>query len=178
MVCDRCIRTVEKIFTSNDIVPSNIILGEVSLENPLSTEDLNTIESNLHAEGFEIIDSPTPILVIKIKAALVTLFKQNEIPEAFKLSSFLAEKFSYDYSHLSRVFSNHEKDTVEHYLIRLRIEKAKELLSYKKNNVSEIAYKLGYASVAHFSRQFKEKVGVSPSVFQSKPNGRKSLEDV
>ena len=178
MVCDRCIRTVEKIFDNNGIVPVQTTLGEVEIKNPLLPTVLISIGNDLTSEGFELVDSSTPILVTKIKAALVNLFGQNEIPEEFKLSTFLSEKFPYDYSHLSRVFSQHEKDTIEHYLIRLRIEKAKELLTYKDNNVSEVAYKLGYASAAHFSRQFKKLVGISPSVFQSDPNGRKSLENI
>ena len=178
MVCDRCIRTVEKIFDNNGIVPVQTTLGEVKIKNPLLPTVLIGIGHDLTSEGFELVDSSTPILVTKIKAALVKLFGQNEIPEEFKLSTFLTKKFPYDYSHLSRVFSHHEQDTIEHYLIRLRIEKAKELLTYKDNNVSEVAYKLGYASAAHFSRQFKKLVGISPSVFQSDPNGRKSLEDV
>lgn len=178
MVCDRCIRTVENIFDNNGIVPVQTTLGEVKISNPLLPTVLISIGNDLTSEGFELVDSSTPVLVTKIKAALVNLFGQNEIPEEFKLSTFLTKKFPYDYSHLSRVFSHHEKDTIEHYLIRLRIEKAKELLTYKDNNVSEIAYKLGYASAAHFSRQFKKLVGVSPSVFQRNPSGRKSLEDI
>ena len=128
--------------------------------------------------GFELLDSDTPILVSKIKSVLIEFFSQNVIPEDFKLSSFLLEKFPYDYSHMSRVFSHHEKDTIEHFLIMLRIERAKELLSYKNQNVSEVAYRLGYASVAHFSRQFKSKVGISPSQYQNNPSNRKSLEDL
>ena len=178
MVCDRCISSVKKIFTSNGIIPSKVTLGEVMLEKVLISSELSIIETALTSEGFELLDTPTPILVTKIKSALVTMFDQNEIPEEFKLSTFLTKKLSYDYSHLSRIFSHHEKDTIEHYLIRLRIEKAKELLSYKNNNVSEIAYKLGYASIAHFSRQFKEKVGVAPSKYQNNPSDRKSLEDL
>jgi AraC-like DNA-binding protein len=60
----------------------------------------------------------------------------------------------------------------------LRIEKAKELLAYKDQSVSEIAYRLGYASAAHFSRQFKKIVGVSPSVYKADPSNRISLEDL
>ena len=178
MVCDRCISSVLKIFLQNDVTPIEVRLGEVEISSPLSSIEISCIENDLKAEGFELIDSSIPVLVTKIKAALVTLFGQNEISEEFKLSTFLTDKFPYDYSHLSRVFSHHEKDTIEHYLIRLRIEKAKELLTYKDNNVSEVAYKLGYASAAHFSRQFKQMVGVAPSIFQNNPNGRKSLEDV
>jgi AraC-like DNA-binding protein len=178
MVCDRCIRSVQKIFDKHGIEHIRTVLGQVEIENPLLPNELSNIENALKAGGFELVDSSTPILVTKIKAALVTLFGQNEIPEDFKLSTFLTEKFPYDYSHLSRVFSHHEKDTIEHYLIRLRIEKAKELLTYNDINVSEVAYNLGYASAAHFSRQFKKMVGISPSVFQKKSSDRKSLEEI
>ncbi len=178
MVCDRCIRAVEKIFDKNGVIQIKTILGQVEIKSPLLPTQVTNIDNALKAEGFELIDSSKPVLVTKIKAALVTLFGQNEIPEEFKLSTFLTEKFPYDYSHLSRVFSHHQKDTIEHYLIRLRIEKAKELLTYKDNNVSEVAYNLGYASAAHFSRQFKKMVGVSPSVYQNKSNSRNSLEDI
>lgn len=177
MVCDQCISSVKKILASNNIIPYAVSLGEVEIEKPLSSKERSSIKIGLTSKGYKLIDNHTPILVTKIKSALVTLFDQNEIPEEFKLSTFLCEKFSYDYSHLSRVFSHHEKDTIEHYLIWLRIEKAKELLSYKNTKVTVIAYKLGYASIAHFSRQFKEKVGVAPSIFQNNPSGKSSWKN-
>lgn len=178
MVCDRCISSVEKIFEDNGVTSISVKLGEVIIKRTLSPKEHKNINDALKAEGFELLDNTTPVLVTKIKSALVALFGQNEIPEEFKLSTFLTEKFPYDYSHLSRVFSHHQKDTIEHYLIRLRIEKAKELLTYQDNNVSGVAYNLGYASAAHFSRQFKKMVGVSPSVFQKKPSRRNSLQDI
>ena len=178
MVCDRCIVYVRQIFEKHGMIPINVSLGEVHLAQNISDMDLSSIEQELHSVGFELIDTDTPILIIKIKSALIDTFNKEEISEDFKLSTFLTKKFPYDYSHLSRVFSQHEKDTIEHYVIKLRIEKAKELLTYKDQNVSEVAYKLGYASVAHFSRQFKKLVGVSPSIYQQNPSNRKSLEDI
>lgn len=178
MVCSRCIATVRNTFEKQGIIPVSVALGEVRLTEGLITEDVEIINSFLLAEGFEIVKTDTPILVIKIKAALVSLFDQEEIPENFKLSKFLTEKFPYDYSHLSRLFSNNESDTIEHFVINLRIEKAKELLTYKDQNVSEIAYRLGYVSAAHFSRQFKKLVGIAPSLYRDNPSDRKSLEKI
>lgn len=178
MVCDRCISSVRQIFVKHDIHPTNITLGNVLVQEAIPEATLQMLDSELRAIGFELVDTITPILVVQIKGAFIELFNALEIPEDFKLSTFLTEKFPYDYSHLSRVFSQHEKDTIEHYVIKLRIEKAKELLTYKDYNISEVAYKLGYTSAAHFSRQFKKLVGISPSAYQQNPTIRNSLEDI
>ena len=141
----------------------------------LSSKTLGLIEEDLKSEGFELIYDTQPVLVTRMKTALVEVFSQEEVSEKFKLSSFLTKIFPYDYSHLSRLFSHHEQDTIEQFVIRLRIEKAKELLTYKDQNISEIAYKIGYSSAAHFSRQFKKLVGVSPSQYRQNPTERKSI---
>ena len=50
-----------------------------------------------------------------------------------------------------------------HFLIRLRIEKATELiLNNSELNVTEIAMKVGFDDSAYFSRQFKKIIGVAP----------------
>ena len=46
---------------------------------------------------------------------------------------------------------------------RYRLERAAELLRAGEGNVSEVAYAVGFRSVAHFSRRFREHHGVTPS---------------
>ena len=178
MVCDRCISSVERILDKNSIDYVSVKLGEIILEKQLEEIKYINFARALKDEGFEIIDNTSPVLIIKIKASLISLFSKNEFPENFKLSTFLTQNFHYDYSHLSRVFSLNEKGTIEHYFINLRIEKAKELLSYKERNVGEVAFTLGYTSAAHFSRQFKKIVGRTPKEFQNNPSERKSLREL
>jgi len=178
MVCDRCIQSVKDIFIKNGIQPIHVQLGEVQVAESLDSSEMNAIDIELRKLGFEIIDVRIPVLVLKIKSALIEYYSQEYIPEEFKISTYLTDKFPYDYSHLSRVFSQHEKNTVEHYVIKLRIEKAKEILSYQEYNISEVAFRLGYASAAHFSRQFKAHVGLSPSKYKNDPLNRNSLNNI
>ena len=56
--------------------------------------------------------------------------------------------------------------TIEKYLINQKIEKVKELIIYEELNLSEIAFKLGYSSVAHLSAQFKKTTGLTPTNFK------------
>jgi len=55
----------------------------------------------------------------------------------------------------------------------------KELLVYDELNITEIAWKMHYSSVAHLSNQFKKITGLTPSFFKKiKNKKRNNLEDV
>lgn len=56
--------------------------------------------------------------------------------------------------------------TVKSYIIKLRMEHAKELFQSKSATVSEAAYKCGYKDVSHFSAAFKTYYGFSPQKFK------------
>jgi AraC family transcriptional regulator len=72
-----------------------------------------------------------------------------------------------------------ENITIEKYLINQKIEKVKEFIIYNQLSLSEIAYKLGYSSVAHLSNQFKKVTGLTPSHFKKLgQNKRKPLDKV
>ena len=174
MVCDRCIGAVATILEDHAIKPISIKLGRVDLKDALSAEELDKIKDSLEKVGLLLTKNDKSIIVVRLKALLVELYRLDSIPKNFKLSSYLVESLNYDYSHLSRVFSQSEKQTIESFHIQLRIEKSKELLSYKELSISEIAYRLGYSSNAHFSGQFKKIEGISPKSYRDKPIDRKS----
>ncbi len=52
------------------------------------------------------------------------------------------------------------------YVRKLRLIKAKELLSASQMNVSEVAYEVGFNDPKYFSRVFSEEFGVPPSEWQ------------
>jgi AraC-like DNA-binding protein len=82
------------------------------------------------------------------------------------LSEYLSQKLHHDYNYLSNLFSEVEGITIEKYFIAQKIEKVKELLVYDELNLSEIADRLNYSSVAYLSNQFKKATGLSPSHFK------------
>lgn len=53
------------------------------------------------------------------------------------------------------------------YLVNLRIEKAKKLLS-KKLSATEVAYQSGFFDQSHFTRHFKKIIGITPKQFANK----------
>ncbi len=64
--------------------------------------------------------------------------------------------------HLSHVFSQESDFSMFSHLTMLRMEKAKILLASQKQNISEIAYNVGYVDPNYFSKAFKKYAGTSP----------------
>lgn len=180
MVCARCIAAVKEIFKDEGIVPENISLGEVHLKaDQLSKEMLSTLDKKLLETGFERIDDKRSRLIEKIRNIVVEQIHYGSGQLNLNWSDFITKNLPFDYKYLSNLFSSVEGITIEQYIIRQKVEKAKELIIYDELNLSEIAYKLGYSSIAHFSSQFKKITGITPSAFKNISNpGRKALDDV
>ena len=179
MVCDRCILMVKQRLDALSIDYSRVELGEITLNKPITEEQLVTLRDELQRLGFELLDDRKASLVSKIKSYIIKFIHSNDELVNKKLSILLAEKIGVDYNSLSALFSSIEGITIEKYVILQRIERVKELLEYNELSLSEIADKLFYSSVQHLSQQFKKVTGLTPSQFKnSKEAGRKPLDQV
>jgi two-component system response regulator YesN len=80
-----------------------------------------------------------------------------------ELSLYLvAEKMFISYSYLSRTFKEAAGESFSEYVLRLRMERAKELLT-KGYKVYDAAEQVGYRHVNYFSKSFQKYWGVKPS---------------
>jgi AraC-like DNA-binding protein len=80
---------------------------------------------------------------------------------------------------LANLFAEVRGGTIEQFIIAHKIERIKELIIYGELNITEIAWKMNYSSVAHLSNQFKKATGLTPSHYkQLKEKRRSSIEDV
>ncbi|MEL7835281.1 two-component regulator propeller domain-containing protein [Fodinibius sp. Rm-B-1B1-1] len=80
----------------------------------------------------------------------------------------LAEEMAVDRSHLSRKLKAEAGVTPAKLIRDLRLERATVLLRKGEDNISEIAYSIGFNSLSYFSRRFKEKYDVTPSAYLDK----------
>lgn len=84
-------------------------------------------------------------------------------------SQQLADEFNFTPSYLSKLFTEYKKLSPTKYIITLRIQKAKDLLSHKNLlNIKEVANFVGYEDPLYFSKVFKKETGLSPKQFMQR----------
>ncbi len=170
---------VKSHLENNGYQPIFVNLGEVEIQGVLSKDQLAQLDNSLKSLDFEIIDDKKSQTIEKIKTAIVTLVHHSDQNIKTNLSQFISSQIHQDYNYLSNLFSEVEGTTIEKYFITQRIEKVKELIVYDELSLSEIAYQLGYSSVAYLSNQFKKITGFTPSYFKSlKEDKRKNIEEL
>ncbi len=167
MVCTRCIMTVNQIFSEAGVENVDVEIGKVKLDDPLSTETMDMIHKRLNKVGFEIISDSKSRIIEEIRQVIINFVYHHSEPLRINFSAYLADKLNLDYNYLSALFSSAAGTTIEKYLIDLKIEHVKELLVYDEKNLSEIAFDMGYSSVAHLSGQFKRITGFTPTHFKT-----------
>lgn len=166
-MCDRCTLVIRNVLEEMGVEPVRVKLGEVDLgDRVLADDQLREFSERIEDLGFGLISDRKSRLIENIKKLLIALVQEPAGVEKIRLSDYLSERLFHDYSYLSNLFSSVEGVTIEHYLISQKVEKAKELLVYDELTLTQIAFRLGYSSVAHLSRQFKKVTGQTPSQFR------------
>lgn len=176
MVCDRCKTAVRQELEKLGLHPQKVSLGEVTiLEDKLPDALQQQLDAALFSLGFERIDDRKARLVESVKRKVIErVHHSDNIDRKFNWSTILSDELHYEYNYLSNLFSGLEGITLEQYIIRQRIERVKELLLYDELNLSQIAEKMRYSSVAHLSAQFKKVTGLTPSQLKKSSDFNKS----
>jgi AraC-like DNA-binding protein len=152
-------------------------LGEVDIMEELSSDQREQLKMALLGQGFEVIDDKRSVLIEKIKHVVIEMVHNMDEPIKMKFSNYLSGKLSHDYTYMANLFSEIQGITIGQFIISLKIERIKELIIYDELNISEIAWKMNYSSVAHLSNQFKKTTGLTPSHFKQLKDRRRSPID-
>jgi len=139
---------------------------------------------NMSEIGSRIIEAILLTLKIKNESSLAELFAKDINPntrsQVQKILLFIHNNFRQDITldvvaeycsfsphYVSQLFHMATNTTLTQYIIQLRLEYAKNLLFSTKYSVTEICYKCGFRSFAHFMRSFKKQYGISPAKYRS-----------
>ena len=179
MVSTRCKMAVKEELKKLGLHFIVVELGEVEVMESLNVEQREELKAGLLEAGLELMDDKRAVLIEKIKNAIIEMVHYSDEPIKVNFSDYLSEKLKHDYTYLANLFSEVQGTTIEHFIIDHKIERIKELIIYDELNITEIAWKMNYSSVAHLSNQFKKVTGLSPSHFkQMKVKRRNQIEDI
>jgi AraC-like DNA-binding protein len=179
MVSERCKMAVKEELKKLGLHFIVVDLGEVEIMENITAEQREQVKSALRNSGLELMDDKKAVLIEKIKNAIVEMVHHTDEVIKVNFSDYLAEKLKHDYTYLANMFSEVQGTTIEQFVISHKIERIKELIIYGELNITEIAWKMNYSSVAHLSNQFKKMTGLSPSHFkQLKDKRRSPIEEI
>lgn len=173
MVCNRCITTVTQELRQLGIELDEVNLGEVKFAINAPFTDHDVLNKKLAPLGFSVLENKRTKLVREVKQIAAEVYSgEFDFPHHFRFSDLLAQKLEKDYDFISQQFSAEEGTTIEKFIIDYRIEKIKEMLVYTSLSLADISFQLGFSSVAHLSRQFKQQTGLNPSHFKTMRHSR------
>lgn len=179
MVSNRCKLAVRDELKKLGLHFILLELGEVEIMENLSPEKRDLLKEGLRSSGLELMEDKKAILIEKIKTIIIEMIHHSEENIKINFSDYLSSQLHHNYTYLANMFSEVQGTTIEHFIIAHKVERIKELILYDEDTITEIAWKMGYSSVAHLSTQFKKVTGLSPSHFkQLKDKRRIAIEEL
>lgn len=132
---------------------------------------------------------PDQIIKLKLKELLINIMNCDPLLNTYfrsliawdkpSLPSIMEANFCYnlgleefaELAHRSlttfkRDFQNHYQESPGKWLLKKRLDYAANLLFSSDLNVTQIAFESGFEDLSHFSRVFKDKMGINPSEFR------------
>lgn len=91
----------------------------------------------------------------------------NHLHDTIQISD-IARDMRVNADYLSHLFSEAEHMTITEYIRREKIRRGENLLKYSDYQIRDIAFYLGFCSQSHFTRVFRQILGVSPNVYRKK----------
>ncbi len=119
-----------------------------------------TILENYLQQLLNLLDSSN-LFTQKCSATIMNYIKQN-YTHKITLED-LAEHMHFSPAYISRIFHKETGTTLNSYINRYRIDKAKDLLENSHLPIKQIAVMVGFGNISHFNRVFKEITGKVPA---------------
>ena len=179
MVSARCKQAVKEELKKLGLHFILVDLGEVEIMENITENQRGLLKAALFNIGFELMDDKRAILIQQIKNLVIEMVHHSDELDKIKFSVYLSHQLKHDYTYLSNLFSEVQGTTIAQFIISHKIERIKELMIYDELNITEIAWKMNYSSVAHLSNQFKKFTGLTPSEFKKlKDRMRSPIEEI
>lgn len=168
MACESCKIFVRESLEELGIYQYRVELGEIITKEDVSDDDKKKLDLKLRTAGMQLLEKKSGVLIEKIRKFMIDYVDNpHDYNQDITFSKLLSQELGFNYTYLTRFFSEIEATTLNHYLIKLKIERVKELIIFGDDSFAEIAHQLNYSSAGHLSFQFKKITGLTPSQFMA-----------
>lgn len=141
---------------------------------PIAKNELNTVINR----AIKLLDKKQTIKTGKTEKIFDSSLTPQTLPPAIKTyidSHFseditlelLGNTFFFTKEYLSRLFKKRYSCGIYDYVLKVRMENAKQLLLQPNLQIQQIAYQTGYKDGNYFSKAFKTFYGISPTEFRA-----------
>ncbi len=143
---------------------------------PLQKEDLQQALNEVIAviKQQKTPDNDMPETLTKSEYSPVTnraiCFVEENIYDCELLVSTVAEQLHVNYSYLCTLFKKDTDISLNEYIVKRRIEKAKIMFNQGFLKVNLVAKQLGYSDPSYFSKSFKQYTGLTPTEYIKQNN--------
>lgn len=157
------------------------------------TKEINpSYENSSFDSAFTVLAGTTEIsiiqdfltnILVESATAIAMVKEQRENPLVKKIIEYIDKNMSKNYSledvaasvgvspfYMSKLFKEQMGETFINYVTDKRLDRTKKLLIETDLSIKEIAGQTGYSDQNYFSRQFKNKFGISPTDFRNTNN--------
>jgi two-component system response regulator YesN len=158
--------TVLNELKKNEAIYAQIIgLFESFLENQKYSVNKETLKTMIQLCCELVCENTEESNAKKIVEAIKSYIKDNLNNETLDLKA-VSKQVMFSTSYVKQVFRKETGEAFKNYVIRLRLEKAEDLLKNSHYNIGEIAELCGYQNQRYFSSSFKLRFGISPSKYR------------
>jgi two-component system response regulator YesN len=132
---------------------------------------LEDAERMIAARFIKLLDSMKEVSPDRKVIGIIKAYVEQNFSRHIRLED-AAQSVYLSAAYLGILFKKETGENFSDYLVRVRIEKAKEMLKDIRFNINEVAENVGYKDTRYFSRLFKSSVGVNPPQYrQMLPRG-------
>jgi len=141
---------------------------------PISTDELTSLLKRLEltflsSQDMFAVNQDSSMHSSEEMAELIKKYIEQNYQNPIDLN-LIADHFSFSPSYLTKIFVKHTNITPSKYIMNYRINIAKQLLSDFSFTINMVANMVGYTDPFHFSKTFKQCVGVSPASYREELN--------
>jgi len=141
---------------------------------PVNLDELSDLLKKLELTFYSAHDmlsssQKAPVYNSKEIADLIKRYIEQNYNKPIDLN-IIADHFSFSPSYLTKIFVKYTNVTPSKYILNYRVNIAKQLLGDFSLTINMVANMVGYTDPFHFSKTFKQAVGMSPASY------RKSLQ--